>query len=290
MDEFVFEEEKDLLKSEITAENLILSINVDVGQVIVDYLDENDPRQFAVSFLFRFNSVKPEQVNPFSFSFKHQVENNDLSVQIECKHKNDLNFDHLISNLNGKIHILIPRKIWKSIEILSNLNAGDFSLRLEDETINDLILKTQAGGNSVLLSNCLLTQDVHLGSKAGTIDFSLTNIQVEKPLSMIVTNQAGPINGSWNQKLTLQNKFEMITNTEVGINQLNFQGCPGIAKYDLSFKKSIGKINMNSNIADLRRFSKNSYQTDNFESKKLPIIDISMKSEIGIIDLILNEE
>ena len=290
MTEYVFEGRKDLLQSEIMSDNLILNIRVDFGKVIVDYLEEDDPRQIAVAYHYKYNSVSQNPENPFSFSCDHQVENDEFSVQIECRYENKENMDIVLSNMEGKVHILIPPKRLKKIEISSDLKAGNLILRLEEETLSDLILKTHAGKNAIFLSKCILTQDVHFSSEAGAIDFSFTDIKLEKPLSMIVTNQAGPITGLWLQSIPFQNNIEMITSTAVGLNQLEYKGRSKLAKYELSFQKAIGKIDMNTNISNLQQLSKRNFQTTNFDSINLPTIDISMKSQVGLIKLDITEE
>ncbi len=52
MQPVTFEGKHELLQSGFRAKNMILNIKIDVGELIIDYLEENDPRQIEVSYIF----------------------------------------------------------------------------------------------------------------------------------------------------------------------------------------------------------------------------------------------
>ena len=289
----------DLMVSDhVNISEIALDLQADVGSYDIKLLPQGSPNLLDADWNVNYN-IRDNSEQDIEISISNTTINSTLSILVYVNYPSNeninigdwnftlyLNPDYAVYGLNvdleaGSTEIEANNITYN--EFLVNANAGEIDITLESTVIeSDFIISSNAGEMNINLNNVTIDGDFSTSNNAGAINLVITDIQLTINTIMDMSSNAGEINLSWTQSISLGADVILNVDNNVGEIDIDIVATDLLMKYQVDLDTNLGSEDFNHYDWDVVI---DYYQSPGFASSMAEIMQINAFTDVGSVDI-----
>ena len=292
----------DLLISEhVNISEIALDIQAEVGSYDIKLLPQGSQNLLDADWDIDYN-IEEDAEQDIEISISNTTINNKLSILVSVVHPSGefiiidnwnftlyLNPDYALYGLNadlaaGSLELDANNITYNEFSI--STNAGQIDINLDSiEIESDLLVATNAGQIDVNLNNVSIDGDMSISTNAGALYIVIADIQLVNSTIMDISSDAGEIDLSWTQTVSLGADVIMYVDNNVGEIDIDIVATDLLMKYQVALDTDVGSEDFNHDEWD---FVSGYYQSTGFSSSSADLMQINANTDVGALYLDIN--
>jgi len=289
----------DLMVSDhLNISEIALDIQADVGSYDVKLLPLGSQNLLDADWDLNYN-IGEDAEQDIEISISNTTINSTLTILVSVIYPSEefiiidnwnftlyLNLDYAIYGLNanlaaGSLEIETYNIIYNEFSVSSNAGLIDINLG-SVEIQSDFIVSSNAGEISIELIDVIIDGDFSASTNAGMIDIGITDIRFVHSTTMDISSDAGEINLSWGQTVSLGADVIMNVVNDVGEIDIDIIATDLLMKYQVYLDTEVGSEDFNHDEWDVVG---GYYQSPEFASSSADLMQINAENDVGSLDI-----